>query len=159
MTKDCSAEPRDSSGFDSGNVSDPIPKELLEYLHNSIGANLRSVAHYDRDTAVIETNDDLDDQPGEARVEEIIDDLRLQDVGRTRQENLYSVGALYCTIRAFDDALILHFIQGDARGTLVSLDPATAPGLTDFIYDVLNILHNHSEQGISSAPPWSSDEE
>jgi len=112
VTKDCSAEPRDSSGFDSGNVSDPIPKELLEYLHNSIGANLRSVAHYDRDTAVIETNDDLDDQPGEARVEEIIDDLRLQDVGRTRQENLYSVGALYCTIRAFDDALILHFIQG-----------------------------------------------
>ena len=75
MTKDCSAEPRDSSGFDSGNVSDPIPKELLEYLHNSIGANLRSVAHYDRDTAVIETNDDLDDQhPADATAEIVLDE-------------------------------------------------------------------------------------
>ncbi|WP_232700716.1 hypothetical protein [Halobacterium wangiae] len=159
MTEDSSTEPRDDTGVDPSNVSDPIPEELLEYLNQSIGGNLRSVAHYNRDSAVIETNDDLEDQLSEDRVEEIIDDLRLQDVGRTRQEDLYNVGALYCTLRAFDDALILHFIQGDARGTLVSLNPATAPGLTEFIYDVLNILHTYSDQGISSAPHWSGDAE
>ncbi len=85
---------------------------------------------------------------------DIIEDLRLQDVGQTRQEGLYEVGSLYCTIRAFDDALVVHFIQGDTRGTMISLDPATAPGLTDFVYDVLGILHEHSDQEIDRAPEW-----
>ena len=135
------------------NGAEEVPRELMEYLEDSVGENVRAVAHYDRDAEVIEVNDELDD-PVEADVAEIIDDLRLQDVGQTRQEGLYSVGSLYCTIRAFDDALVVHFIQGDTRGTMISLEPATAPGLTDFVYDVLGILHEHSEQEIDRAPEW-----
>ena len=140
-----------AEGPDNG--AEEVPRELMEYLEDSVGENVRAVAHYDRDAEVIEVNDELDD-PVEADVAEIIDDLRLQDVGQTRQEGLYSVGSLYCTIRAFDDALVVHFIQGDTRGTMISLEPATAPGLTDFVYDVLGILHEHSEQEIDRAPEW-----
>lgn len=157
MTEDNVSGTQHEPGSEPEGVPDPIPKELIEYLHDKLGENLRSVAHYNRDSAVIEPNDELDDQPSEERIADIMEDLRLQDIGRTRQEDLYSVGALYCTLRAFDDALILHFIQGDARGTLISIEPVTAPGLTDFIYDVLNILHNYSDQTISSTPHWAND--
>ena len=115
---------------------------------------MRAVAHYDHNSADIRTADGVGDGVTDDHVQEIIDDLRLQDVSQTRQESLFDVGSLYCTIRAFDDALVVHFIQGDARGTMISLEPSTAPGLTEFIYDVLGILHEHSEQEINRAPQW-----
>ncbi|WP_435115430.1 hypothetical protein [Halolamina sp. C58] len=135
-------------------IPEPIPEELLGYLRDALGGNVRAVAHYDHDSADIRTADGVGDGVTDEHVEEIIDDLRLQDVSQTRQESLFQVGSLYCTIRAFDDALVVHFIQGDARGTMISLEPSTAPGLTDFIYDVLGILHEHSEQEINRAPHW-----
>jgi|GEM_PF-1795342 len=138
-------------------MPEQIPGELLEYLHESIGANFRGVAYYDRDTVSTQLPSDGSGSFDEETLEEIADDLRLMDVGRTAQESLYSLGSLYCTIRAFDDALLLHFIQGDDRGTLVSLEPTTAPGLTDFIYDILHILHEYSDQEISRAPDWQAD--
>jgi hypothetical protein len=144
---------QDRTDGGEGDPTGEIPRELLDYLEESIGGNMRAVAHYDRDTEIVRVNDDLD-EPVTDDVIEIIDDLRLQDVGQTRQEGLYEVGSLYCTIRAFDDALVVHFIQGDTRGTMISLDPSTAPGLTDFVYDVLGILHEHSDQEIDRAPEW-----
>ena len=135
-----------------------IPEELLGYLEESVGENVRAVAHYDRESADIQTADGIGSGVDQEHVGEIIDDLRLQDITQTREESLYQVGSLYCTIRAFDDALVVHFIQGDTRGTMISLEPATAPGLTDFIYDVLGILHEHSDQGISRAPQWAGED-
>ena len=146
------------TGIPPSATPEPIPESLLTYLERAIGGNLRSVAHYDRDSVSIEINETLRGEVDEERVQQIIDDLRLQDIGQQRQVDLYNVGELYCTVRAFDDALILHFIQGNDRGTLVSLAPETAPGLTDFIYDVLNILHTDSEQEIPRAPNWSADD-
>ncbi|QDX40960.1 hypothetical protein [Salarchaeum sp. JOR-1] len=135
-------------------MPDSVPDELLAYLRESLGANFHGVAHYDRETVTTQLSPDVSGSLGEETLADIADDLRLMDVGRTAQESLYSLGSLYCTIRAFDDALLRHFIQGDERGTLVSLEPETAPGLTDFIYDVLHILHEHSAQEISRAPHW-----
>ncbi|MFB6136194.1 MAG: hypothetical protein ABEJ04_05505 [Halobacteriaceae archaeon] len=141
----------------SAGGSTPVPAELLEYLRDSIGVNLRAVAHYDRDSVTVEAGGPGDSRFAEEHLEEIVDDLRLQDVGQANQESLYDVGELYCTLRAFDDALVLHFIQDEQRGTLVSLEPETAPGITDFIYDVLHLLDEHSAQDISYAPDWETD--
>ena len=152
MTEESSDQGADRP--DSEDVAEEVPGELLEYLRESVGENLRAVAHYDRDAAVIEVNESVGDSISDDHIEEVIDDLRLQDVSRTRQESLYEVGSLYCSIRAFDDALVVHFLQGDARGTMISVEPSTAPGLTDFIYDVLGILHEHSGQEINRAPQW-----
>lgn len=139
---------------DSADETAEIPKEILEYLQSSLGTEVRAVAHYDRDSVAIETGDDSDRRFNEEGLEEIIDDLRLQDIGQFNQEYLYEAGSLYCTLRAFENALILHFPQGDNRGTLLSLEPTTAPNITDFISTVLDLLQDYSDQEISHGPEW-----
>lgn len=132
---------------------EPLPRELQGYLRGSLGTNLLSIAHYDRDTVEYESgpeSDDIDDE----NLADIIDDLRLQDIGKRNQEDLYDVGSLYCTVRAFDNAIVLHFPEGDERGTLVATKPESAPELTEIIKDVLNLLDDYSEQDVSRVHNW-----
>jgi hypothetical protein len=65
---------------------------------------------------------------------------------------------LYCSIRAFDDAILLHFISGEGEGTVISLSPEIAPKLTIFIDDILRILAEHSGQDVDELPSWAPEE-
>ncbi|MFC7070091.1 hypothetical protein [Halobaculum lipolyticum] len=131
-----------------------VPEELVTYIANTAGRNLRGVAHYDADTFAFELRESVDAAYDEAALRAIVDDMRVQDRAKPAHERLFSVGDLYCTLRAFDDAIMLHFPQDDERGTVVSLLPDAAPQLTDFIYDTLAVLDRHSEQEIRRAPSW-----
>lgn len=131
-----------------------VPAELLEFLENSVGGGLIGVGHYDRDSVAIETRDAATGYAADD-IEEVIDDLRLQDIARPAQEEIYGEGSLYCTVRAFDDAIVLHFIQDEEHGTAVWLAPSVAPGMTEFIAGVLDILEESSDQEVARAPHWS----
>jgi hypothetical protein len=136
-----------------------IPEALIEYLEGEgTLTDPRAVAHYDRDEYIFSVSEDLQEKYTERELNAIIEDFRLQDVGQEQQEDLYNVGELYCSIRAFDDAILLHFISGETEGTVVSLPPEVAPKLTLFIDDILRILAEHAGQDVEELPSWAPEE-
>lgn len=150
--------PRDVEGYAAEGDAVPIPDELLDYLHETLGADFRRVVHYDADTVAVASVEGVETSYTEAELHDLVEDLRLRDLGRPVQERFHEFGSLYCSLHAFDDALLVHFVQDRRRGTLVELDPVRAPVITDFVHDVLEILDEFSEQEIARAPRWASDE-
>lgn len=131
-----------------------VPDDLLEYVEEAAGAHLRGVVHYDKDDFEAEITEDIDEAYTETELREIVEEFRLTDIETNRHESLYVVGDLYCTLRAFDDALILHLLQDEDRGTIVSVSPEAAPELTEFIYGTLKQLDETSESTLPRAPTW-----
>ncbi|GGM56801.1 hypothetical protein J2752_000912 [Halarchaeum rubridurum] len=146
--------PRDVETYGADGDAIPLPSELLDYLRETLGADLRRVVHYDAHTIAVAADEDVGTSYTEAELHDLVEDLRLRDLGRPIQERFHEFGSLYCSLHAFDDALLVHFVQDRRRGTLVELDPSRAPVITDFVHDVLEILDEFSEQEIARAPQW-----
>jgi hypothetical protein len=98
-----------------------VSPEPVEELRAVAGDALRSVARYDRDE--VELLYERDDVARKPRViDRIRDELVMQELGREYLEDLFGVGRWNCTMHRFDDAVCVHFADGDFTGTFVSVD-------------------------------------
>lgn len=100
------------------------PSEALtDFLKDRVGDHLRSVLRYDEDGGeFLYLRDDVADQYSEGEMKQVVRDVRLEAVDKPHQESLYSHGSLNCTVRSFDDAVEMHFLRDEKRGTAVALD-------------------------------------
>ena len=97
--------------------------ELVEFLGSKVGENLRSVIRYDEDGGeVIHVRDDVRQEYTSAELDDVIADNRLEAIEKIHQESLYAHGELDCTVRCFEDAVEMHFIESGTEGTAVALD-------------------------------------
>ena len=104
-------------------MSREAAEELVEFLRTRVGDHLRSVIRYDRNGGeVVHIRDDVRKRYSPKELADVIDDNRLEAIEKYHQESLYDHGALDCTVRCFDDAVEMHFVESETEGTAVALD-------------------------------------
>jgi hypothetical protein len=119
-------------------MSSAIAEELASYLDQQAGDSLRAVGHYSADDyEVVHLRDDLRQQYTDDEIEGIVEGLRWESFGKSTQEGQFHLGPLNCSIKAFEEAVVMHFPYDDKRGTLVSLDSGAARDLLQFIDECL----------------------
>ncbi len=121
-------------------MSTAAAEDLAAFLHERVGDNLRSVAYYHADEyEVVYLRDDVADQYSSDDHEHIARDVRLENVTKAQQEDLYVHGRLQCTVRAFDDAVEMHFPFDDTSGVTVALDAEALTAHRTFVGRCLEI--------------------
>ena len=129
--------------------------QFVGFLKRQAGENLRGVAHYYEDGyELLYAREDVSRRYDEDRFEELFSTIRKEMSERTQQESVYELGTLHCTVRLFDDGIVLNFSQGDKIGTSVSLDPEVASNLTNFAHECIRHLHRDTVQTVAAEPEW-----
>ncbi|QLG29839.1 hypothetical protein HUG10_19710 (plasmid) [Halorarum halophilum] len=106
--------------------------ELLEFLEETAGKYHRGTVRYDgANTDVLYLRDDLREELMLSQIDQML--TRLRPEASSKEERSFPFGDLHTTVRAFDEAIILHFPIGHDRGVVVSLASETAQNLNTFI--------------------------
>lgn len=114
-------------------------KELLSYLEQQAGDNLRGVAEYDEEeTKVLYLRRNIRHERLKTEVDEMVD--RLRPESSKAETNAFPLGELKVTVRRFEDAIIMHFPGGESQGVVVALDPDVARNLNRFTSECLQLI-------------------
>lgn len=132
--------------------------ELVEFLLDETGETLYMVVQYQPDswefrymsTQVRERIATWDEH-----IDEIIDQFRKEARRNSQREQLFSVGAFYCSLHLFHDLLLLHFSQLDGQGVFFGYDPEAASNLTAFVKLCLPYIRQHALEEVGRSPAWS----
>lgn len=104
-------------------MSREAARELVAFLRERVGDHLRSVLFYDADDGeLVYVRDDVREQYSDDQMADVVRDVRLEAIEKLHQEDLYVHGGLDCTVRCFEDAVEMHFVHDETRGTAVALD-------------------------------------
>jgi hypothetical protein len=127
---------------------------LVEFLREKAGPALRVVARYDGDSYEFRfTRDDIESQYSRAELRQHVESFRMdENVGNALERDLHA-GDHHCSLRVFDETVILNFTQGAGVGTIISLEPTAGRDLLSFITEALRVLNTTDEQ-IKSKPNW-----
>lgn len=131
--------------------------DLVTFLLQETGDTLHVVVEYDSDEwqflyvreAVHQRIEDW-----EPHVDEIIDDFRREAHRNADREQLFNVGAFYCSLHLFDELLLVHFCQPDEQGIIFGYDPAAASHLTAFVELCLPYIREHALSDVGGQPSW-----
>lgn len=117
--------------------------ELADYLSRRASDGFRGLARYEGDDVeVLHTRRDLGRTEMYERARAIHRAVQLRD----GESVLDELGAAYATVQLREDAVILHFPMGDARGYLVGLEPDVARDLSSFVTDCIRIIEHENQQ-------------
>jgi hypothetical protein len=130
--------------------------DLVGFLDDVAGRHLRGIVRYHADDyRFLFDRADAGWGPGEqADLEAFVDQFRHAELTETERTEALNVGNHHATVRLYDEAVVLHFPQGEDVGTLVSLDPEAATDLAEFVSACLKYLFRDSPQEIANAPDW-----
>lgn len=111
--------------------------ELIEYLEDRVGEDLRGVVRYsDHTNDVKYLREDIREERLRSQIDRMLD--RIQPESSSREERSFPFGDLYVTMRRFEEAVVLHFPTGSNRGVVVTFEPKIASNFaafTDACYD------------------------
>lgn len=106
--------------------------DLTGFLEKRAGELLRGIARYEGNSSdVLYLRDDVKRQRMRSEIDRILNRVRAES--SPKEERSFPFGDLHATVRAFDDATILHFPTGVDRGVVVSLEPGAAQDLNTFV--------------------------
>lgn len=114
---------------------------LSGFLERNIEDDLRSVVHYTSDDhEIVFVRDDIEGAYSPKEIESMVDNLRIENLDRHQQEDIYVHGELNCSIRCFERGVVMHFPHRKTEGTVVGLDPQVTEDLYSFIGDCLTFI-------------------
>jgi hypothetical protein len=100
----------------------PEVDQLVTFLRDRVGENLRSVVYYDgEEYDVAYLQEDVREQYSADEMEEVVEDLGFEALTKPMQEELYVHGSLNCTVKCFEDAIEMNFPFSEREGVAVSL--------------------------------------
>jgi len=131
-------------------------ESLLDFLRSKAGRSLRTVVRYDSEgyRFLYQRTDVADVYGGTTTFEEVVKQYREAEPTESDKQGTLYVGNHHVTVRLYDDAAILHFPQGKEYGTIVSVDPNVARGLSTFASDCLERIFQDSPQRVENIPEW-----
>lgn len=134
----------------------PEDDALVDFLRDAAGRHLRGVVRYRADDyRFLFDRQDAGWGPDEqADLAVFVDQFRHAELTESERTQALNVGNHHVTVRLYDEAVVLHFPQGEDVGTLVSLDPEAATSLAAFVSQCLQYLFEDSPQRIENAPQW-----
>jgi len=105
---------------------------LIDYLERKAGEYHRGTVRYDgNDTDVLHLREDVKETRLTSQIDRML--RRIRPESSPNEERAFPFGDLNATVRLFQEAIIIHFPQGNDRGIIVSLEPETARDLNTFI--------------------------
>jgi hypothetical protein len=114
---------------------------FVAFLTDTFGASLRSVLRYEHgDHELVYLREDLDTLYDEDDVEEVIDYLVHESLGREATERRYPHGDLKCEIEVYEEATELNFVFGRGRGVAVGVDSTGLVAQSVFVGKCLELL-------------------
>lgn len=117
--------------------------KLATYLCERAEEFVRSVGYYtDEEYELVYMREDVAAQYTEDELQAVIDDLRLEGLATPRQESLYVLGKLNCTVRCFNAGVVMHFPHDRTSGTVAVLEYDAATQLHSFIAGCLNEIYD-----------------
>jgi hypothetical protein len=117
--------------------------QLSSYLRDRADEYVRSVGYYtETDYDHVYMRDDVAAQYSDAELKAVIDDLRLEGLATPRQESLYVLGKLNCTVRCFNKGVVMHFPHDRTSGTVAIMEYDAATQLHSFIAGCLNEIYD-----------------
>lgn len=112
----------------------PNPEQLTTFLVDELDDDLRSVIHFAEDTFdLIHVRDDVRERYSDDDLEEVRQDLTFGSLAKPALEDVYVHGDLYCTVRCFENAIEMLFLQSDTEGIAVALEPAAFVAQRSFV--------------------------
>lgn len=110
-------------------------------LSKRFGDDLRSVGYYDDDGAEIEyMRDDVEANYENGDVDRVFRGAKLEALDQSHQESMYAHGDLQCTVRCFEEATELHFVQHQTKGFVVAIDAGKLTELRKTVEDCLDAI-------------------
>ncbi|WP_254863195.1 hypothetical protein [Halovivax gelatinilyticus] len=123
---------------------------------------LRSLAYYDSSGFTVHfIRDDVAAKYDDGDYQRVFRTLRLEAMDRPHLNSLYAHGDLLCTVRAFEEATVIHVATSDTEGVLVSIDAGSISDLrasTDVLIDELEPAYRSSDELDPSTEDHPSDE-
>ena len=117
--------------------------KLSAYLRERADEFVRTVGYYTEDShEVLYIRDDVAAQYTDEELQAVIDDLRLEGLSTPRQESLYVLGNLNCTVRCFNKGVVMHFPHDQTSGTVAIMEYDAATQLHSFIAGCLNEIYD-----------------
>lgn len=109
--------------------------EFVTHLERLAGESLRSVAVYGPETyrELYVREDVRAAHEAYDTHERMAERFRAEASERDEEEWAFMDGTLGATVRVFTEAVVLHLPRDERHGTVVSLDPAAAGALVDFV--------------------------
>jgi hypothetical protein len=130
---------------------------LVEFLEGQADEYLRGAIHYSTDGyESLYMRDDIAGLYSDEGMEDLCEYYREQSQVQTSEEP-FALGNCHCNVSFYDEAILLHFSQGDDIGTVVTLDPEAGRDIVGFITNCLERLHYDSPQSIENVPKWLQD--
>ncbi len=116
---------------------------LVERLKSRVGDDLRSVARYDESGyELVYLRDDVAEQYDDERLDDIFENLRMEAILMTDDEQRYDHGPLDCVIRSFDRAVEMHFALSRSEGVAISLDAGAMMRARSFTGELLRVVRD-----------------
>jgi hypothetical protein len=126
-----------------GDMSRAKTHKLSDYLRDRADEFVRSVGYYTADDyELVYMREDVAAQYSEEELQAVVDDLRLEGLAAPRQENLYVLGKLNCTVRCFNRGVVMHFPHDRTSGTVAIMEYDAATRLHGFIAGCLNEIYD-----------------
>lgn len=114
---------------------------VVDTLSDRFGDALRSVGYYDDGGTEIEyVRDDVEADYETGDVDRVFRDAKLEALDQPHQESLYTHGELQCTLRCFEEATELHFVQRESEGIVAAIDAGALTDLRETIGDCLEAI-------------------
>jgi len=109
-------------------------RQLVEFLEQHVDDYLRGVAAYTTtDYDVLYLRDDLKAERVRSELDQMIE--RLRQERRVREQQAFPFGELTGTVRAFEDAMVMHYPYTQERGTVITFDPGVGRDLNTFMHE------------------------
>jgi hypothetical protein len=129
-------------------------EELIEFFVDFCSDRLRSIIQYDdEDYEILYGRADAFAPDSETEMRAFVDDFRQIERQERQRMAMYSMGSHHATVRVYDEAVVIYFLQGDDIGTVVSVDPSLASQLNTFIAQSLEVIYD-TDQEVPNAPDW-----
>ena len=134
--------------------NDEATEELIEFFVEFCSDRLRSIIRYDdEDYEILYGRADAFAPDSETEMRAFVDDFREIERQERQRMAMYSMGSHHATVRVYDEAVVVYFLQGDDIGTVVSVDPSLAGQLNTFIAQSLEAIYD-TDQEVPNAPEW-----
>ena len=123
-----------------------VREELVTFMKDVAGEHLRGVLAYDENgfDVVYIREDIMQNRSGDASLADdlpVIHDLAMAE--ERLPAEVSSFGRYHATVRVFEQAVLVQLVVGESRGFGISLDPAAARQLSNFVQRCTGFLEEN----------------
>lgn len=117
-------------------------EDLVRFLHDRVGDNLRSVIRYDFDSPdhdMVYVREDVMGMYDEETIDKIVQTYEIDSMGKGVEEERYQHGEFNCIVRCFEQGIEINLLE-DGSGVVIGLESGTFLAHNTFVGKCMEIV-------------------